>query len=225
VAAQRLGNRVARLRHQIAIPQTIALALTKVPAPRAVGIAPQLKAERRVADGAGHDDPVAGLGARAPQHLSVRNGAEHRNGNRDWPGRSVGVTAEQRAAEGFRIRTEPARKRRQPIVADLFRQRQSEQETERPCSLGGKIRKVHAQCLLADRVGRIVGKKMHATDNAVGLEYEVAAGRRLDHRGIVAEPEGAGMFRERREVAPDQPLLAGLLLVYRWAHDCSHASC
>ncbi len=51
---------------------------------------------------------------------------------------------------------------------------------------------------------------MHATDDPVGLEHEIATGRRRDHRGVVGEPEGAGMLGERREIACDQPLLAGL---------------
>src|SRR5262249_3848454 len=141
--------------------------------------------------------------------------AERGNGNRDWPAGAVGIAAKQRTAEGLRIRTEPARKWREPVVVNPLRQRQREQETERPCSLGGEIREIHAQRLLAHGFGWIVRKKMHAADDAVGLEYEVAAGRRLDHRGIVAEPERARMFRERREVARDQPLLAGFLFAHR----------
>ena len=51
---------------------------------------------------------------------------------------------------------------------------------------------------------------MHPGDNAVGLEHEVAIGRRRECRGIIEQTEGSGMGGERFEVARDEPVLAGL---------------
>ena len=56
---------------------------------------------------------------------------------------------------------------------------------------------------------------MHAANDAVCLEHNVAAGRRLEDGGIVQEREGSGMRRQRPEIARDQVILArsGLLLI------------
>ena len=51
---------------------------------------------------------------------------------------------------------------------------------------------------------------MHPGDDAVGLEHEVATGRRRDCRGIIEQTEGSGMGGERFEVARDEPVLARL---------------
>jgi len=59
---------------------------------------------------------------------------------------------------------------------------------------------------------------MHAADDPIGLEHEIATRGRRDRRGVVAKPQGAGMFGERGEIARDQALLAGLrcaLLAHR----------
>ena len=61
-------------------------------------------------------------------------------------------------------------------------------------ALGGKVGQVHPQRLPGDRIGRIIGKEMHAADDAVGGEHEIAARRRRDRCGIVDQPEGAGML-------------------------------
>ncbi len=49
---------------------------------------------------------------------------------------------------------------------------------------------------------------MHAADDAVGGEHEIAARGRRDRGGVVGEPEGAGMLGDRREIARDQTILA-----------------
>ena len=59
---------------------------------------------------------------------------------------------------------------------------------------------------------------MHAADDAVGLEHEIAARRRRDRGGIIGEPVSAGMFGERLEIARDQAIFAGfrcVLFVHR----------
>ena len=67
-------------------------------------------------------------------------------------------------------------------------------------SLGGEIRKVHAQNFAADHVGRVVGEEMHAGDDAIGGENDIAAGWRRERGSIVDQPEGAGRGRQRAEV-------------------------
>ncbi len=49
---------------------------------------------------------------------------------------------------------------------------------------------------------------MHAADDGVGLEHQIASRRRRDRRGVVNEPERARMFGERLEIARDQAILA-----------------
>ena len=50
---------------------------------------------------------------------------------------------------------------------------------------------------------------MHAANDAVGLEHDVASARRRDRGGVVDKTEGAGMLRQRLEIARDQAVLAG----------------
>ena len=70
-------------------------------------------------------------------------------------------------------------------------------------ALGGEIGQVHPQRLARDRVGRIVGEKMHAFDDGVGRHHDVLAVRFQDG-GVVVEIERAGIGRERLEIARDQ---------------------
>ena len=48
---------------------------------------------------------------------------------------------------------------------------------------------------------------MHAGDDAVGRQHEVAAGRRREDCRVVAEAKSARMRRQRPEIAGDQALL------------------
>jgi len=50
---------------------------------------------------------------------------------------------------------------------------------------------------------------MHAADEPVGLEHQVAAGGRLERGGIVEKSQGCRMLRQSAEVAHDQVFLAG----------------
>jgi len=68
---------------------------------------------------------------------------------------------------------------------------------ERRRSLGGEVGEIDAERLAGDRSGRVVGKKVDAADNGVGLEDEIVAGRRHNRRRIVDEPEGARRGGER----------------------------
>ena len=61
----------------------------------------------------------------------------------------------------------------------------------------------------AHGVGRIVGEEMHAADDAVGLEHEIATRGRRDHGRVVGEPERAGVLGQRPEIARNQALLPG----------------
>ena len=91
------------------------------------------------------------------------------------------------------------------------------QKAERLGALGGKVGEVHAQRLAGHVLRRVVGEEMHAADDGVGLEHEIAAGRRLDEGGIVGQAERAGMDGERREVARDQSVLGGGLVRHSYA--------
>ena len=110
----------------------------------------------------------------------------------------------------------PSAKAAKPIVADLLRQRQRQQETERARALGGEIGQIHPQRLARHVACRVVGKEMHAADDGVGLEHQVAARRRLDEGGIVGKAERARMGRDRLEIARDQTVF-GRTIVMRAA--------
>ncbi len=106
MGAHRLGQRIARLRQQIARRQMLALRIAEFPG-RAFA---QHKAERGVADRAADEHAVARLGAGAAHHAAFRHAAEHGDGNRDRPRRAVGVAAEQRAAEQLASSRRPCAK-------------------------------------------------------------------------------------------------------------------
>ena len=65
-------------------------------------------------------------------------------------------------------------RRQRPLVADLLRQREREQKSDRLGALRREVGQVHPQRLLRDGVWRIVGKEMHAADDAVGRQHEIA---------------------------------------------------
>ena len=48
---------------------------------------------------------------------------------------------------------------------------------------------------------------MHAGNDAVGRQHEIAARRRRHDGGVVDQTESAGMRRERPKIARDQALL------------------
>src|SRR5690242_4051874 len=59
---------------------------------------------------------------------------------------------------------------------------------------------------------------MHAADEPVGGQHEIAVRRRRESGRIVGKAKRAGMCRERREEARDQPVL-GRASVFVGAHD------
>ncbi len=119
----------------------------------------------------------------------------------------IGVASQQRAAVLRRVVAEPGGKGGDPRLIDRRRQGDRQQKAERLGAFAGKIGQIHPQRLAADALRRIVGQKMHAGNDAVGGQNQIAAGRRRDCRRVIAEPEGAGMRRQRTEVARDQALL------------------
>ena len=174
---------------------------------RPVGAFTQRQAERGIADRAAHEHAVTHLGAGAPHHAALRHAAEHGDGDGDRAGRAVGVAAEQRTAELNGIGAQAVGEIGQPVVAGLARQRQRQQEAERCRALGGEVGQVHPQRLARHLARRVVGEEMHAADNGVGLEHQVAARGRRDEGGIVGEAERARMGGERLEEARDQTIL------------------
>ena len=178
-----------------------------------LAIAPQLHAERRVADCAGDHDAVAGLGGRAPHHPAMRHRAERGDRNRQRAGRVVGVAAEQRTAVARRILAEPGGEGGEPGLVGSRRQRERQQKTDRLCALGGEIGEVHAQRLAGDASRRIVGKKMHAGDDAVGRQHQIASGRRRQPAASSARPQRARIRGQRAEIARDQAFLGQFICV------------
>ena len=167
-------------------------------------IEPQREPERSVADGAGDDDAVARSRTPARAHGAARQRAEDRDRNRHRSRRANGIAAEERTAERLGILAQPARERREPAIADPLRQRQCEQEAHRLRALGREIGQIHPQRLLRHRVSRIVRKEMHIADDRVGLEHQIAAGRRCQRGAVIDEPKRARMGRKRPEITGDQ---------------------
>ena len=99
----------------------------------------------------------------------------------------------------------------EPGVVDALRQRDGHDEAERLRAFGGKVGKIHAQRLAGDVRGRIVEEEVHAGNDAVGGEHEIASFRHAQDRGVVGEAEGAGMGGERPEMLRDQALLGRLI--------------
>ena len=64
------------------------------------------------------------------------------------------------------------------------------------------------KALARDRVGRIVGEKMHAGDERVGGDDEIAAGRRFEPRDVVLQRQPA-LARHRGEEARDELVFGG----------------
>jgi len=50
---------------------------------------------------------------------------------------------------------------------------------------------------------------VHAGDDAVGGQHDVAAGRRRNDGGVIAQAERAGMLGQRPEIARDQAVFGG----------------
>ena len=56
-----------------------------------------------------------------------------------------------------------------------------------------EVGKVGAQQLAPDQVRRIVRQEVHARHHGVDRDHQLAPGGRGEHRGVVAEPERAGI--------------------------------
>ena len=141
-----------------------------------------------------------GFARRAPHHGAVRHGAERRDRDRSGPGvRSVSPPSSGQPKCSASAPSPP--RSREPRLVDI---RGSASDSRKPsgCApLAARSERLTRSALRADRVRRIVGKKMHAGDDAVGREHEIAARRRRDHGGIVDQAERARMRRERAKIA------------------------
>jgi hypothetical protein len=119
----------------------------------------------------------------------------------------------------FGILAESFGKRSKPAFLKFLRQRNRQQESDRLRALGGEIGQIHAQDLARDAARRIVGKEMHAGNDAVSREHEVTAGRRRQCGGVIGKSERAGMLGERPEIARDQAVFRRLRIVpHRGSH-------
>ena len=165
------------------------------------------QAERRVADRAAHEHAITRAGSGAAHHRSFRHTAKHRNGNRDRPRRPVGVPAEQRACEQDGIAAQPLRKPFEPIIANVLGQRECQKKSQRPCTFRSQIRQIHAQSLAGDRTRGVLGKKVHAPDNGVGLQHKIAACRWFNECGVIRQAKRAGIGRDGLEEPRDQAIL------------------
>ena len=150
------------------------------------------QAERRIADRAAHEHAVARACASAAHHRSFRHAAEHRNGNRDRPRRPVGVPAEQGACQQDRVASQPFREPFEPIIANVLGQRERQKKAQRSRTFRSQIRQIHAQSLAGDRTRGILGKKVHASDNGVGLQHKVAARWRVRNAASSDRPSAPG---------------------------------
>ena len=60
---------------------------------------------------------------------------------------------------------------------------------------------------------------MHAGNDAVGCQDQIASGRRREHGRVIDQTQRAGMGRERTQIACDQTFLGG----FRWLwHRAAH---
>jgi hypothetical protein len=100
---------------------------------------------------------------------------------------------------------------------DWRRQRDREQKTDRFGALGGEIGQIHPQYFAGDQAGRIVGEEMHAGDDAVGGQHQIAPRRRRQDRGVIGKTERAGRSCERTEIFCDQVVFSRALIGAR--HD------
>ena len=60
---------------------------------------------------------------------------------------------------------------------------------------------------------------MHAANDAIGLEHDVAARRWSNDCGVIHERKGAGVLCKRSEIFCDEAVLTGLLnmwFAYSW---------
>ena len=58
---------------------------------------------------------------------------------------------------------------------------------------------------------------MHAGNDAVGGQHDVASRRRRNDGGVIDQAESAGMLGERAEIARDQAILGGFWRVWHRA--------
>ncbi len=209
--AHDLGDCVAWPRQTIAVAQVLAHWRIKPPARCSIRVFAQEKPESGVADRSGRNDPIADLGAAALDHGVVRHGSERRDRDRDWPGSPIRIAAEQWAFILLGVGAKAAREGGEPVVTDIGGQRERQQEPERFGAFGGEIGEVHPQCLAGDAVGRVIREEMHIAHDRIGLEHEIAAGRRHQNGRIVEEAERTRLFCERAEIASDQAIFGGFV--------------
>ena len=186
VRAQHRRDGVARLRHEIAGREAVLLVAGEPPALGRGRVAPQQQPERGVADGAGHHHAVARPWRR-------RGAPSCRAAPRRTPaieiviGPGVRTVSPPSSGQPKCSASAPSPRANGASHASpiSFGKREREQKAERARALGGEIGQIHPQRLPGDRIGRIVGKEMHAADDAVGREHEIAARGRRDRGGIV----------------------------------------
>ena len=213
VIANRLCQRVARLRHAIAFHQHCSCRGVIAERGSDGAALENIETKRGVADGAGRHDAVARLRSAAMDHLARRYPPERGDRDHKRARRGNRVAAEQRAAEICCVPAQPAREWLEPRIIG-FAQRQGEHKARRRGALGGEIGEINPQRLACDGIGRIAGEEMHALDDGIGRHHDVVA-RGLKDRRVVAKTERTGIGRERAEVARDQQVFSGLRLRLR----------
>jgi hypothetical protein len=175
----------SRTRMQIAVLQEGDMRRAEPGEAGTLGIEPQGKTQRRIANGAGDDDGLLCLRMEPRHHPPGRHRAERGDGDGEGARGAYRVATKQRRAIGGAVLAETARERCQRRLVHAWRHREGEQHAERIRALGGKVGKVHPQRLAGDRGRRVVGEEMHAGNQRVLGQHQVVARRRRDHRGIV----------------------------------------
>src|SRR5665213_2256389 len=195
------GNR--RLRHLIPLGQIIALRVAELMYfPLEDG-----EPSGAVADRARDIDRVARFRAAALDHFALGHKTESRYGNTQ---RALGggcVAAKKRDAEFALVFGKPGGEIRQPFLTHR-RQREIEQVIFRRGAFGREIGEIHPQGFFCHRGRGIVRKKIGIRGDLICGDHQIEAGARWNKRRVILQPQRAGIFRERREIAGDE---AGLI--------------
>ncbi len=206
-SAHGLRQHVARLRHAIA--QTSISSRDRIGG-QPSATAPPVSTSRPSA--ASPIVPVTRIRSpgRAPVRLTIRPGGTRPKAVIEIIcGPGVDTVSPPCCAQAKVLASSPSASAKGPSQAILLAaQGQRQHEAGRHRALGREIGEVHPQRLARDGVGRIGGKIMHAFDDGVGGDNDVLAGRGQD-RGIIDQPQRAGIGRQRLEIARDEGVFGG----------------
>src|SRR5262249_13168027 len=91
-----------------------------------------------------------------------------------------------------------------PRLTNLFGQSKRQEEAKWARAFRGKIREIDPQRLAGHQMSSILGKKMHAAHDRVGLEHQIKPRRRCEKACVIGQAERTGIGRKRFEETCDQ---------------------